>query len=442
MKVAVIGCGYVGLITGVGLASKGHQVIAIDIDPGRINQIKQGIVPFHEPGVDQALKHCLKRGNFNASHLIDDVAECNTVLVCVQTPPWANGTINLQILKKAVSALARVFNRNPMLRTMVIRSTVIPGTTDELITPIFRKVAPKTQLAFNPEFLREGSALSDFLNPDRIVIGTHSAQASKVLRQLFTSFNAPIVLTTPSIAELSKYASNLLLATLISFSNEIARMCERTPGADVEDVLKIIHQDRRFTSVDGKIPPGILTYLKAGCGFGGSCFPKDLSAFIAYARSTGEEPHLLKAVAVINASQTIRVVNMTADALGGLNKRKITVLGVAFKGGTDDLRESPGLKIVDELLRKQANVTIYDPLVPQFNLKNYQDKGVILASTIGAALKGADACIIASNAPEFKKMNNWQKISKHKMVIVDGRRILRVPEDYQGKFFAVGLSKE
>ena len=441
MKVAVIGCGYVGLITAVGLASKGHKVIAVDIDPSRVEKVKMGIVPFHEPGVDGALKACLNHGNLAISSKMEDVSKCEIILVCVQTPPRPNGAINLQMLETATRALVAVFAQNPILRTVVIRSTIIPGTTDQFVSPIFRKVAAKTHLAFNPEFLREGSAWDDFINPDRIVLGTHSSYASKQLKRLYAPFNAPIIVTTSSTAELAKYASNTFLATLVSFSNEIARICEMTPNTDVEDVLGIVHRDRRFITTNRKATPGVLAYLKAGCGFGGSCFPKDLSALIAYANSLGEEARLLKAVEAINAGQPNRVVNMASDALGDLNKHKIAVLGIAFKGGTDDLRESPGLRIVDELLKRKASVIIYDPLVDDDILKNYQDKGVMIAKTLKIAVEAADGCIFASNAPEFSKLKELKKLSKKDIVIVDGRRILKIPKESEQKYFAVGLAK-
>ncbi len=442
MKVGVIGCGYVGLITAVGLSSKGHKVIAIDINPVRVEKLKKGIIPFHEPGVGEALKAVLNKNNLTISSKMEDISKQEVIFICVQTPPKSNGAINLQILETAARTLAEIFSKNPILRTVVTKSTIIPGTTDQFIAPIFQKVATRTHIAFNPEFLRESSALEDFLHPDRIVIGTHSSQASRVLRKLFATFNAPIIVTTPSTAELSKYASNMVLATLISFSNEIAKICERTLDADIEDVLGIVHRDRRFrSSFRGATAVGIISYLKAGCGFGGSCFPKDLSALIAYARSIGEEPHLLKSVATVNAGQPIRVVKMVSEAFGGLEKRKIVVLGVGFKGGTDDLRESPGLRIVDELLKRKALVIAYDPLVDEKNLKNYQDKGVIVAKNLKNALEIADGCIIASNAPEFNKLNQLKKFTKKKIVIIDGRRILKIPKNSKEKYYAVGLSR-
>lgn len=438
MKVGVIGCGYVGLVTGVGLALKGHQVLAIDINKERVEQISQGVVPFFEPGLAKALKSCLRRKTLRVESSIKEAADCEMVLICVQTPPKHDGSINLKALESAAHSLDQVFKLNFLKRVVVVRSTVIPGTTDNLVTPIFKDTAA---VAFNPEFLREGSALADFLNPDRIVIGTHSTLASKKLRQLYSPFNAPVVITTPSTAELSKYAANTLLTTLISFSNEIARVCEKTPDVDVEDVLGIVHRDRRFKLTGGETA-GIVSYIKAGCGFGGSCFPKDLSALIAYASSTGEQAQLLKAVSSINASQPSRVVDMVSEALGGLEDHQITVLGAAFKGGTDDLRFSPGLKIVMELLKRKAKVLIYDPLVNDSSLKEYIDQGVKVARNLQSAVKKADACIIASNAPEFRKIKGWKKRFNGKQaVIVDGRRILKAPKNSMDGYYAVGRSR-
>lgn len=441
MKVGIIGCGYVGLINAVGLALRGHDVLGVDIDKMRVEKISQGIVPFHEPGVSEGLKVCLLGENLKVSTSMEEVGDCEVVLICVQTSPQADGSIDLKVLKSASLELASVFTKiPPKNRTVVVRSTVIPGTTEKFVTPIFRdkkELSTYTNVAFSPEFLREGSALKDFLRADRIVIGTHSPQAAAVLTKLYEPFNSPIIITTPSTAEMAKYTSNTLLSTLISFSNEIAKLCEKTPDTDVEDVLKILHLDHRFYSdSNDKTPPNILSYLKAGCGFGGSCLPKDLSALISYAHSLKEKVPLLEAVESINKNQSLRIVKLASSVLGGLKKRKVAVLGAAFKGGTDDLRESPGLKIVDELLREKAQVIIYDPLVSGEILKGYKDRGVKIASSLSSATDGADACIIATNAPEFQGLNGMLK-NRHP-VIIDGRRVLSIPESYSGRYMAVG----
>ncbi len=434
MEVAVIGCGYVGLISAVGLALRGHNVLAVDIDKEKVEKISKCIVPFYEPGVSEGLKVCLLGENLKVSASLEEVADYEIIFICVQTPPQADGSIDLKILKSACLELKSVFAKTPKNRTVVVRSTVIPGTTEKLITPIFQD---NTDIVFSPEFLREGSALKDFLRADRIVIGTHSPSAASVLTKLYEPFNSPIITTTPSTAEMAKYTSNALLSTLISFSNEIAKLCESTPNTDAEDVLKILHLDRRFyTSLNSGNPPDILSYLKAGCGFGGSCLPKDLSALISYAHSLKEKVPLLEGVESTNKNQSIRIVKLASNVLGGLKKRKVVVLGAAFKGGTDDLRQSPGLKIVDELLLEKAQVIIYDPLVSGEALKEYKDKGVKIAPSLSSATNGADACIITTNAPEFQGLSGILK--NHHLVVIDGRRTLSIPEDYKDSYIAVG----
>lgn len=443
MKVAVIGSGYVGLVSAVGLGLRGHDVLAIDIDKQKAGAILRGIVPFHEPGVSEALKVCLLGENLKVSTSLEEAAGCEVILICVQTPSKNDGSINLEILKAACLQLASIFAKIPKNRTVVVRSTIIPGTTENLITPLFLNngdLSNYTDIAFNPEFLSEGSALKDFLKPDRIVVGTNSPKAAKELTKLYQPFNSPIIVTTPSTAEMAKYTSNVLLATLISFSNEIAKLCERTAQSDVEDVLRIIHQDRRFSIADingsGKI--GILSYLKAGCGFGGSCLPKDLSALISYAHSLQEKVPLLEAVEKVNKNQSARIVKLTSNTLGGLNKRKVAVLGAAFKGGTDDLRESPGLKIANELLREKAQVVIYDPLVKAKALKIYLDKRIKIADNLFSALGSVDACVIASNSPEFLSLRKLNGKLNGSLKIIDGRRILNETALGQQDYYAIG----
>lgn len=436
MKVGVIGCGYVGLITAVGLALKGHNVTAVEIDPIRVEKITKGIVPFYEPGLKNNLKKCLNKKNLKIANSLEDTNQNEIIFICVQTPPKKNGAINLKILESACKGLANILKNTKKSKVIVVRSTVIPGTTDNFVSPIFKD--SKVDVAINPEFLREGSALADFLQPDRIVVGTHSKKAKKLLLKLYKVFDAPIITTTPSTAELSKYASNTLLATLVSFSNEIARFCERTKGADVEEVLGIVHKDRRFKLSANRVSTaGIISYLKAGCGFGGSCLPKDLSALISYAKTLGEKTPLLKAVSTINNSQSVRVVNMASNIIGGLKNRKVSVLGVAFKGGTDDLRHSPGLRIVEELLKQKTKITIFDPLVESAALKQYRNKGVFIASSLTSALKGADVCIIASNAQEFNHLNSSGKLFG-RTIILDGRRILKIPTSKEDRYYGVG----
>ncbi len=362
MRVAVVGCGYVGLVSGVGLASVGHHVVGIEVDRARRERIAEGSPGFYEPGLVELLQAQLEEGRFRVASELSETADADVVLLAVQTPPGEDGAIDLSFLTRAASELADIFAAAPRRRVVAIRSTVVPGTAQGVVAPSFDG---DVAVASNPEFLREGSAVDDFLHPDRVVIGCEEPWARELLAELYRPFDAPLIATSPPTAELAKYTSNAFLATLVSFSNEISHICESLPGVDVEDVLQIIHADRRLTlRAGGRAETSeIVSYLKAGCGYGGSCLPKDLSALIAAGEARGNALPLLNAVREVNESQPGRVVSATEEALGSLRGRQVAVLGVAFKGGTDDLRASPGLRIVEELLERGALVTVYDPLV-------------------------------------------------------------------------------
>jgi UDPglucose 6-dehydrogenase len=444
MRVAVVGCGYVGLVTGVGLASVGHQVLAIEADPGRLEQVAAGSPPFHEPGLQGLLRSELRSGRFGVSSDLREAADEDVVLLAVQTPPDPTGGIDLRYLERAAASLAEAFADSPRRRrAVVIRSTVVPGTAEAVVAPSFEA---DVAVASNPEFLREGSALEDFLHPDRVVVGCEEEWGRELLAELYRPFDAPLIFTSPATAELAKYTSNAFLATLVSFSNEIARICESVPGVDVEDVLGIIHSDRRLTpKVDGRtIRPEILSYLKAGCGFGGSCLPKDISALIAASKGRGEELPLLEAVRAVNEAQPVRVVESAARALGGLEGRTVAVLGLAFKGGTDDLRSSPGLRIVEELLARGARVTVYDPLVSARALAEHQRSGQLsTAHDAAAALEAAEACIITTNAPEFRGLGDLLAEGDYSdTVIIDGRRVIDHARVGHAAYLAVGRAGE
>jgi UDPglucose 6-dehydrogenase/GDP-mannose 6-dehydrogenase len=279
----------------------------------------------------------------------------------------------------------------------------------------------------NPEFLREGSAVNDFMEPDRIVIGQWDERSGQVLAEVYGSFNCSKIFTTLSNAELIKYSSNVLLATLISFSNEIAAFCEVTPGADVNIVMDALHLDQRLSPrVEGRqITPGALSYLRAGCGFGGSCLPKDTIALRAYAREFGLLPVLLDAIISINTTRPTRMISLAEKALGDLNGRTLTILGIAFKPGTDDVRDSPALVVIQHLLSKGAVVRCYDPMV-QEEVVLSQDKRIHFCETPKAALSGSEAALICTAWPEFVSWD-WTALARIMLqpVIVDGRNLLR-----------------
>ncbi|MEQ8717554.1 MAG: nucleotide sugar dehydrogenase [Acidimicrobiales bacterium] len=435
MRVAVVGCGYVGLVTGVGLASLGHAVTGIESDGGRRDTIASGRAPFFEPGLEDLLASALADGTFTVTGDIGAASESDVVLLAVQTPPTGDGGIDLEPLRSAATALHTALGEPPRRRVVAVRSTVVPGTVETVLAPLFD--GSTTAVASNPEFLAEGSAVPDFLEADRVVVGCNTDWGRAMLVELYEPLGTEIVAVSPSTAELAKYTSNALLATLISFSNEIGRIAETLPGVDVEDVLGIIHRDRRLTpNVDGQtIRPGILSYLKAGCGYGGSCLPKDLSALLAHQKRRGHTHPLLDAVRAVNDDQPRRVIDMTASALGDtLEGRRVTVLGVAFKAGTDDLRSSPGLRIVDELLARGASVTIFDPLVGADALSQQREQGVEVVGSLLDAISGCDACILTTLAPEFAEVAELTGTTAP--LVIDGRRLL--PATDQNRVLAVG----
>lgn len=445
MKVAVVGCGYVGLVSAVGLATVGHDVVGVEAHEGRRQQVAAGVAPFHEPGLQESLQAVIAAGRLRVSADVVDTADADVVLLAVQTPPDAGGAIDLQYLQAAAEAVAEAFQRTPRRRVVATRSTVVPGTADHVVAPAFRRAGTDTttSVASNPEFLREGSALDDFLHPDRIVVGCRDEWGQTLLEEVYRPLGAPVIATMPATAELAKYTSNAFLATLISFSNEIARICETQPGVDVEDVLAVLHLDRRLRPpANGSSPaaPEILSYLKAGCGYGGSCLPKDLSALIAHAENGGLPVPLLEAVRTVNEDQPDRVVTMVADALGGLQGRTVTVLGVAFKAGTDDLRDSPGLKVVRKLLDGGASVRVHDPLVVAAALPSDVRARVTATGTLGEAVATADACVLTTNAPEFATLASLldDKCGSVLPVIVDGRRLLHADQLASAGYYAVG----
>lgn len=445
MRVAVVGCGYVGLVSAVGLASVGHHVIGVEGDAHRRESIAGGTPPFHEPSLAELMASVVSRGTLDITGDVQRVREADVVLLAVQTPADGGGAIDLGPLTAAAESVGAALAGDARRRVVATRSTVVPGTAERSVQPLLDEgTGPDgltTAAAANPEFLREGSAVDDFLHADRVVIGCHAGWGAQLLEELYAPLGVPVTVTTPATAELAKYTSNAFLATLISFSNEIARVCEDLPGVDVEDVLGILHQDRRLRLPgDGEqTEPAILTYLRAGCGYGGSCLPKDLSALITARRREGAASPLLEAVREINDTQPARFVQLAEQALGGLEGRRCAVLGLAFKAGTDDLRGSPGLAAVEELTRLGASVVAFDPLVTSQELAAAQTGSIETAPSVEEALVGADACLVTTADPAFANLPNLVSASAGPPpLVIDGRRTLPPDAFAPGAYLAIG----
>ncbi|MEM3102591.1 MAG: UDP-glucose/GDP-mannose dehydrogenase family protein [Candidatus Caldarchaeum sp.] len=422
MKISFVGLGYVGLTTAVCLAAKGFKVVGIDLDQSKIDLINGGKAPFKEPGLDKLLPRVLRKGSFRCSTNYSEIAGTDLTFITVGTPSGHDGSIDLTYVMNASKAIGEVLSAKPRPHTVVVKSTVVPGTTRNLVRRGLEQTSGKIvgdglNLCVNPEFLREGSAVKDMFKPDRIVVGDDWGSGGRVLLRLYRKFYggklAPVLRTNTVNAEMIKYASNVFLAARISLVNEVANMCQQTPGADVSVVAKGVGMDRR-------IGPH---FLNAGLGYGGSCFPKDVKALIAYAKSLGQPAEVLEAVERVNNNQPYRAVELAEKILGSLAGRRAALLGLAFKPNTDDVREAVSLKIIDRLLAAGCSVVVYDPAAVE-NVRRIYGERVDYAKSAVECIDKAHFCIVATEWDEFRRLepNDFIKRMKHPIVI-DGRRV-------------------
>ena len=432
MRIAVIGTGYVGLVTGTCLAHLDHDVTCVDSMPERVDAVNQGLPPFCEPELAELLREGIQAGRLRAcADVAGTVAASDITILAVGTPS-RGGEIDLSYLSAAAEEIGKGLRDAVGYPVVVVKSTVVPGTTDTMVRGILERVSGRRAgsfgLCMNPEFLREGSAVADFMDPDRIVIGQWDDASGRALARVYCAFDCPKILTSLRNAEMIKYASNALLATLVSFSNEFASLCEATPGTDVEEVLNGLHLDRRLSPMhQGKrVTPGILDYLRAGCGFGGSCLPKDVSALRHFADKQGVTLRLLDAVSAVNSGRPAQLVALAEHAMGTLRGATVAVLGLAFKAGTDDLRDSSAMAVIRLLEEKGSIVRAYDPLITMLD-------GLHVCASAREAVEGADAAIVVTAWPEFAAFD-WTALSASMRapVLIDGRNALRdavIPEN-------------
>ncbi len=442
MKVSVIGTGYVGLITGVCLAEMGHRIVCVDRDLDKVETINRAEAPIYEEGLEGLLARNVGKRLYATTDLRRAVADTELTLIAVGTPFNGKG-IDLGYIRDAAIEVGRALSDKPDYHVVVVKSTVVPGTTDEVVVPILesasgKKVGREFGVGMNPEFLREGSAVSDFLHPDRIVIGANDGKSLEIMGELYRCFNgADLIRTNNKTAEMIKYASNALFATMISFSNEIGNLCSSLGDVDVVDVMRGVHLDRRIAPVaqgGRRIVPGVTAYLEAGCGFGGSCFPKDLKALVAHGERAGTRMHLLKSVLTVNRDQPLKMLELLKRHFACLNGLKVSVLGLAFKPGTDDMRGSPAVPIISALLRGGASVKAYDPVARYEAEKVLGDSGITYCDTLEEAVKGVNAVLLVTSWEEFRRLNGMLNDVDDPPLVVDGRRLLdktRIPR-YEG----------
>lgn len=410
MKITVIGTGYVGLVQAACLADLGNEVWGIDIDKNKIANLKKGIIPIYEPGLEEIVKRNYKEGRLKFdTNLAPAVKKTEVIFIAVGTPPKNDGQADLSYVEAAAEEIAKNMNGYKLI---VNKSTVPIGTGDMVANIVRKYYKGSFDVASNPEFLREGSAVSDFMNPDRVVVGNASEKAKKILTKLYQPLNCPILYTDVKTAEMVKYASNSMLATQISFINSIANICERV-GANVEDVAQGM-------KLDGRI--GKRSFLAAGVGYGGSCFPKDVKALIQIARKYDYKFTILDSVEDVNYYQRQALTDKILRALKSPRGKTVAVWGLAFKPKTDDMREAPSIDIIENLQAQNIKIQAYDPVAQEQAKKIL--KNTTYFSNPYETVRNADALVILTEWDEFKQID-LAKVKKllHAPLIVDGRNI-------------------
>lgn len=432
MNISIVGTGYVGLVTAACLAQKGHKVVCVDIDPAKVTQINQGVSPIYEKGLEEILRQQINVNMVASTDLLEAVLKSDVSLISVGTP-FNGSEIDLRFIRQVSWEIGLGLKEKDGYHLVVVKSTVVPGTTDSVVLPMLEEASGKKAgvgfgVGMNPEFLREGEAIEDFLYPDRIVIGGMDVKSRELLSKVYEVFlGVPRVLTTNATAEMIKYTSNSLLATLISFSNEIGNLCGAMGNVDVTEVMKGVHLDKRLSPIlpDGqRITPVVTTYIEAGCGFGGSCFPKDVKAIIAHGAKYGRSMKLLDAVMAVNAAQPYEVLALLKRHFPSFAGIKVAVLGLAFKPGTDDMRESPAIPIVQRLRDLGATLKAYDPIARDEAEKLFGKEGVTYCENLEEALQNVQAIILLTRWPEFEKVPEFLQRCNPQPVVIDGRRML------------------
>lgn len=447
MNIAIVGAGYVGLVTGACLAEAGHDVTCVDADPKRVEAIEHGQAFFYEPGLQDVLDRHAGTRLRATTDIASVIASTDLTMIAVGTPT-VDGSIDLRHIEASAQAIGAALRGLDQPHVVVVKSTVLPGTTSDVVRPIVERASGRTSadglhVAMNPEFLREGNAVADFADPDRVVLGVDDPAAEALLRELYAPLSpGDVIVTNPRTAETIKYASNALLATLISFSNEIGNLAARLPGVDARTVMAGVKADDRWSprQPDGtRVRPGVLSYLEAGCGFGGSCFPKDVQALRSFVRGQGLDSRVLDAVLGVNERQPDQVIRLLEQGLGELEGRTVGVLGLAFKPDTDDVRESPSLALIRTLRARGAHVRAYDPFAGA-TARAVVDDAVNIVERLDDALEGADGVAVMTAWPEFETVVerlDAQRGDDQGPWLVDGRRSVAAGE--YSRYLAIGL---
>ncbi len=411
-NISIIGSGYVGLVTGTCLAEIGHRVICVDNDKEKIRKLQNDILPMYEPGLEKLIikNKKAKRLSFSIS-IKKAVKDSEVIFIAVHTPPKENGEADLYYVESVARQVAQLIDK---YKVIVSKSTMPVETGKRIKETISSYCSGDADfdVVSNPEFLKEGSAVEDFLHPERIVVGVESKRAEKLMRELYKPIKAPLIITNIETAEIIKHSCNAFLAAKISFINAVANLCEKA-GADIEEVARAMGLDKRI----GK------SFLKAGIGYGGSCFPKDIEAFAHIAAQNGYNFELLKIIQKIDQSQKENFVKKIKKALWNLKGKKIGVLGLSFKPNTDDMRNAPSIDIIGTLIKEGATIKAYDPAAMKKAREIFKDK-ITYCSSSYATAKGSDALIILTEWGEFEKID-WGRVNRllKVKIIIDGRNM-------------------
>lgn len=431
MRVAIIGSGYVGLVTGACLADKGHDVICVDENPDIVAAINRAAPMIHETGLRALLQRNVG-SRLQATTDIERAVRSSGMSFITVGTPFDGEQIDLDQVRRAAMQIGSVLGSVSGTHVVVVKSTVVPGTTEEVVLPLITQASGKRAgidfgIGMNPEFLREGSAVDDCMNPDRIVVGASDWLARTALEKLYAPFeNACLLHTDPRTAEAIKYAMNSLLATLISFSNEIGNLCSAI-GVDAAEVFRGVCLDRRLAADPAdrsRGTPAITTYLEAGCGFGGSCFPKDLNALRAHGWRVGSPMRVLDAVVETNVAQPDNLVGLVRRHFESLEGVRVALLGLSFKPGTDDVRESPAIRVARSLQGLGAIVQAYDPIASSRARVVLGGQGIEYCNSLEAALEGVAAIVIVTRWDEFRSVPELIRGRRPQPLVADGRRMI------------------
>ncbi len=436
-NISIIGTGYVGLITGITFAKYGHKVTCVDLLQDRVDQINRSEAPFFEPGMEEYLQNFVRTRILQATtNTKEAIVNSDVTFICVGTPQGGDGAQDLSYVKTCAENIGDALKEKEDYHLVVVKSTVEPRTTMDLVLPILKERSGKIPdkdfgVAHNPEFLREGCAIEDSFGPDRIVIGVTNERSREILMNLYKEFFCQKLVVDTTTSEMIKYVSNSFLATKISFSNEIANICQQL-GLDVYDVFKGVSMDHRIASF----------FFNAGCGYGGSCFPKDVNALVHVGKKTGQKVPIMEAVLEMNDIMPGKCVDLATEALD-LSGKDVAVLGLAFKPGTDDIRETRALPIIEALLDAGASVTGYDPQAVENFKKLMPD--IVYTDDVHEAIKDKDMLIIQADWQEIRTLE--PKVIRKLMrtpIVIDGRRTLdrKELEDEGITYRAIGLGEK